>query len=346
MKKEEKTKDEITVNDLFIKIINLLKYWKQKWKLILSFCLISSLVGCLYAKYNKPDFTAELTFAIDNDKPTIIGSDLMSNLGFDIGGTSEGGLFSKMNMIDLFKSRKMIEKTLLNTVLVDNKTTSLADLYLTINKNTDRKFDHEVFPKNQERKNFTRFQDSILGEIYFELKNNELKINQLNGNSSIFKIELTSKNEVFLKSFLENLPKVVSEDYYEMKNKKTNFKISTLEQLVDSVKRELDFAINVNSKESVLKNNNLETLGLKKQIDIKISAEVLTDLYKKLELSKASINNDLLLIQVIDAPILPLEKNEISIKNGMINGFSIGFLMITLMITINRIITKIYKKTN
>ena len=59
-----------------------------------------------------------------------------------------------------------------------------------------------------------------------------------------------------------------------------------------------------------------------------------------------SINNDLLLIQVIDAPILPLEKNEISIKNGMINGFSIGFLMITLMLTINRIITKIYKKTN
>ena len=54
---------------------------------------------------------------------------LASSFGFDLGG-SGGSIFSGSNLTELFKSRKMVEQTLLTPVVVNGKTISLAEMYI------------------------------------------------------------------------------------------------------------------------------------------------------------------------------------------------------------------------
>ena len=58
---------------------------------------------------------------------------LASSFGFDLGGGG-GGLFTSSNIIELMKSRLVVEKTLLNPVQIAGKEISLADYYIQINE--------------------------------------------------------------------------------------------------------------------------------------------------------------------------------------------------------------------
>ena len=58
---------------------------------------------------------------------------LASQFGIDL-GTSAGGAFTGDNLLELLKSRSMIESTLLTPVEIDGKKETLAQLYISFNK--------------------------------------------------------------------------------------------------------------------------------------------------------------------------------------------------------------------
>jgi len=340
LKTEDKINEDINLKELIQNVKKLMTFWVLKWRIILAFCVLGLSIGFLYGKYNKPDYTAKLTFALENNKQMILGSSLMSSMGFDIGGSDENGVFTQSNITEIFKSRRIIEKSLLQTINVRNKEVTLADVYHTNHQTTNNTNQKCFFPINQERIKFTSLQNRLIFDIYSDLVNNLLKIDLLNTNSSLIKVELTSKNEVFSKYYLDALVKVVTSDFYELKNKKLNTNTKELEKLVDSVRFELKLAINNNSKEAITE-NNYQVSELEKQINIKILSDVLSDLSKQLELSKASMSKDISLLQVIDTPALPLEKIEISCTKGSIYGLIYGLTFIVIFITFKQIITKL-----
>ena len=337
MKTEDKINEDINLKELIQNIKKLMTFWVLKWRIILAFCVLGLSIGFLYGKYNKPDYTAKLTFALENNKQMILGSSLISNLGFDVGGSNENGVFGQSNIIELFKSRRIIEKSLLQTINLNNKTMTLAELYLTNHKSGNYSREANYFKSNQKRTDFSEIQNSLVFNIYCDLVNDQLKINILNSSTSIINIELTSKNEMFSKYFLDALVKVVSNDYYDFKIKKLNINTNNLENLVDSVRFELKNLIRNNLNEAIPENNSYE---IEKQINIKILSDVLSDLSKQLELSKGSISRGMSLIQVIDPPIFPLEKKEISWAKGSIYGLIYGLTFIVIFLTFKQIIRK------
>jgi hypothetical protein len=67
--------------------------------------------------------------------------------GIDLGGGGAGGAFATSNLAELMKSRLIIEKVLLNPILIEGKLTTLAEYYIKIN-GIRKKWDQKGVLKN------------------------------------------------------------------------------------------------------------------------------------------------------------------------------------------------------
>ena len=347
--------DEISLKELVLKIKEGLHFLKSKWKVIFLFGFIGSLIGLTIALFEKPTYKAVLTFAMEEDKGGAIGgaAGIASTLGFDISGaTGGGGAFAASNLGELMKSRLIIEKVLLTPILVDNNVTSLAEFYIKINKlrgawkgNSELKSIN--FLPGSERSKFSFLQDSILKTIHKNLIGTDnLTIMQKDKKTSILSIEVKSENEMFAKIFCENLAKETSDFYIQTKSKKSKMNVEILQKQVDSIKNTLNSNITgiASAVDNVFNLNpalNIKgAIGKKIQLDIQANTSILTNLVVQLELAKIALRKETPLIQLIDKPILPLEKN----KFGKLNSIILGGLLSTVSTILYLIFIQLFKK--
>lgn len=346
--------DEISLKELFIKAKEWLAYLRLKWKIIFLAGIIGASLGVAYSIVKKPIYKATLSFALEDEKNggglgAALG--LASTLGLDAGGNA-GGIFAGSNLVELFKSRSMVEKTLLTPVDVDNKVISLAEMY--IQNNDWRKGWNEKpnlksiqFLPNQKRAEFTRVQDSILGSIYTNLSKTALNVVQKDKKVSIITMEVSSSNELFSKYFCEALARQVGKFYVDTKSKKARINMDILERQTDSIRGELNSAItgvaiaNDNTFNLNPALNVRKAPSVRRQVDVQANTAILSELVRQTELAKVTLRKETPLIQVIDAPILPLEKERFGkLKGILIGGFLAGFFTV-LYLVIKRIIKQL-----
>jgi hypothetical protein len=268
---------------------------------------------------------------------------LASSLGIDL-GSSAGGAFAGSNLIELMKSRLVVEKTLLNPVQVGAKVITLADFYIQVNELKEEwegKPEIEMlnFPINTERPKYSLLQDSILLTISEKLTKENLLIAQKDKKVSIISLTVNTKNELFSKLFCEQLLKETSNFYIETKSKKARLNVDILQRQVDSIRAELNGAItgvaaasdnvyNLNPAYNVKK-----TPGTRRQVDVQANTAILTQLVTQLELSKVSLRKETPLVQIIDRPILPLEKDKVGrLKSLVLAGLLAGFLTVLYLV--------------
>lgn len=341
---------ELSMKSFLNKVRGIFFYLKSQWLVIISVGILGGSLGFFYAYVQKPVYRATLTFAMEDDKSSGSGLSgalgIASSFGIDL-GSNAGGAFSGVNLIELMKSRRIVEKTLLSSIIVNGKELSLADYYLTFMNlrkgwNTNPKLSSISFFPNEDRSKYTLQKDSILGEIYESLVLKEMNISQRSTKVSIITIEINSKNELFSKFFAESLASVVSEFYVETKTRKSKANVSILQHQADSIRNELSGAIN----SVALANDNTFNLNLalnvervpslKKQVDVQANTAILTQLVTNLELAKVALRKETPLIQIIDKPILPLKKIKVGkLRSLMIGGF-LGVLSVIFVIFFRR----------
>lgn len=208
----ETQNDEISLKEILDKSKEWFQYLVSQWKVIVLAGILGACIGLAYSLTTKPTYTANLSFALEDGKSgggglgSALG--LASSLGIDIGGGG-GGAFSGSNLIELFKSRTMVEQTLMRPIVSKNDTISLVEMYLRINGfreswNTNPKLKGIQFPPLTKRKYFTRVHDSIIGEIYTNLTKSNLKVGPKDKNAAFTSIEVKSVNEVFAKAFVKH----------------------------------------------------------------------------------------------------------------------------------------------
>lgn len=347
-------KEEISLKELLQKVKEWFDYLLSKWKIILLAGIVGASLGLTYSFIKKPIYTASLSFALESNTPGgglggALG--LASSLGFDLGG-SGGGIFEGSNLTELFKSRKMVEKTLLMPIRFNGKIISLAEMYIQNEEWRDKwnkkpKLKDIQFLPNPNRKYFTRFHDSIFGEIYDDLSKYELEVGQKDKKVDIISVEVSSTNELFAKYFTEALAKQVGDFYIETKSKKARLNMAILQKQTDSIRGELNNAI----AGVAVANDN--TFGLnpslnvrrvpsaRRQVDVQANTAILTELVKQTELAKVTLRKETPLIQIIDRPILPLKKEKVGKLIGLVlGGVLFGFLMV-LFLTLKNILKKI-----
>lgn len=70
----------------------------------------------------------------------------------------------------------------------------------------------------------------------------------------------------------------------------------------------------------------------RRQVDVQANTAILTELVKQSELAKVTLRKETPLIQVIDRPILPLEKQYFGKLKGIVFGcFLLTFLTISFL---------------
>lgn len=338
--------DEISLKELIQKIQEWIAYLKTQWKLIIGIAALGAIIGFVYASFQKPSYQATTTFVLEEDKGGggLGGAmGLASSFGFDLGGGG-GGLFTSSNIIELMKSRLVVEKTLLNPVQVAGKEISLADYYIQINElkegwSKKPALANMNFPANADRTKFSLEQDSILQTISAGLTKNNLVIAQKDKKVSIISLTVKTQNELFSKLFCEQLLKETSDFYIETKSKKSRLNVEILQHQADSIRAELNSAITgvAAATDNVYNLNpafNVKSAPSKrKQVDVQANTAILTQLVAQLELSKVSLRKETPLVQLIDRPILPLEKEKVGrIKSFVLGGFLAGFLTVLYLV--------------
>jgi hypothetical protein len=338
---EQNHSDEISLKELIVKLKEWFDYLVSKWKIIFLVSLIGGLLGLGYSLLQKPTYTASLSFALEDENSGggLGGAfGLASSFGIDLGGGG-GSIFTGSNLTELFKSRAMVEQTLLSPVTSNGKVISLAEMYIqnegwreTWNQNL--KYKTIRFLPKANRKSFTRVHDSIFGVIYKDLSKNRLSVGQRDRKVDIISIDVVSTNELFSKYFCEALAKKVSDFYVETKSKKSRENMMILERQTDSIRRELNGAItgvavaNDNTFGLNPAMNVRRTPSARRQVDVQANTAILTELVKQSELAKVTLRKETPLIQIIDRPILPLPKERFGKAKGILmGGFLAGFLV-------------------
>jgi hypothetical protein len=185
-----------------------------------------------------------------------------------------------------------------------------------------------------------------LETISADLRQNNLAIVQKDKKVSIISLTVNTENELFSKLFCEQLLKETSDFYIETKSKKARLNVEILQHQADSIRAELNSAITgvAAATDDVYNLNpafNVKSSpSRRRQVDVQANTAILTQLVAQLELSKVSLRKETPLVQLIDRPILPLQKEKLGrLKSLAIGSFLAGFL--TLLYLAFR---KLYKK--
>lgn len=341
--------EDISLKDLIQKIKEWFSYLRSQWKVIIFAVILGSLLGLAYSLTQKTIYTATLTFALEDEKSGGLGGalGLASSIGVDL-GSGGGSIFSSSNLIELFKSRTMVEQTLMTPVTVNGKVISLAEMYIQNNEwrkkwNDNPKFKTIQFLPEASRSNLTRAHDSLLGVIFQNLSKNTLSVAQKDKKVGIISMDVSSNNELFSLYFCEALAKQVGKFYIDTKSKKARINMRILERQVDSVRSELNGAItgvaiaNDNTFNLNPALNVRRAPSSRRQVDVQANTAILTELVKQAELAKVTLRKETPLIQVIDRPILPLEKKKIGKIKGLIIGGALVFFLTALSLIVKRL---------
>lgn len=345
----DKEQDEITLKELLLKIRD---WWQQMWAkkwIFIIIGLIGGLAGLGMSLYKKPTYTSTTTFVLESgEKSGGLGAyaSLAAMAGIDLSGGG-GGMFQGENILELYKSRYMLEKTLLtHTNGKDGEL--LIDRYITTNKlkkawEKNPKLLHLDFSKvdlsdrtlELSQIDSTKYvRDSVLGVFVKNINEENLTVVKPDKKLNIIKVEFKSGDEIFAKRFNEELVQNVNDFYINTKIKKSKDNVKILQSKTDSVRAVMRGEI----YHAVTIADNTPNLNPTRQVQrvapvqqAQFSAEtnkaVLGELVKNLEMAKISLLKETPLVQIIDTPIFPLKKDRLGKAKGMVlGGLLFGFL--------------------
>jgi len=344
---DNKDSDVISLNYIKLRVKRTATYLRKKWLTVMICGVVGAAFGCGYVIVKKNNYTAECTFVLqDGDKGSLSQySSLASLAGISVDAGTDG-LFQGDNIFELYKSRTMLQKTLLSKAFFNGRSQLLIDRYISAN-NLRARWEKEKLGNvnfHGPPQSFSRLQDSLITDIVKRINKNGLTVVKPDKKLAIIHVSVKSRDELFAQAFANEIVKDVNDFYIQTKTKKSSINVQILQKQADSVKRVINESIGVvASSLDAAPNANPQLLSLRvpsqrKQIDVQASVAVYSEIVKNLEISKLSLRKETPLIQVIDAPVLPLESDKITKSVALIVGFIVGVFIAMTYLTLRHVI--------
>jgi uncharacterized protein involved in exopolysaccharide biosynthesis len=339
--------DEVSLKELILKGKDWFAYlWGYKWRILLA-GLLGGALGFVYAKYfSKPTYTATVSFTLEQKSGAGAGAlgGLASSLGLGDMGGSSSGMFGGENVLHLMKSNRIIHQSL-KEGQPDLKGDHLLNAYLKnhFEKPLQEK-EIELFPENLDSVTFTRAQDSLLLLITKNIREEQLVAERQDKKTSIINLEVKDNNEEWAYLFSKALVKNAIDLYLEIKVGKLLRTELELTQKKDSIRGLLDGSITTLAYETDLNSHTplmrYKTNQAKKQIDVEVLKSMYGSVIQNLEITKMQRAQEEPIIEIIDAPILPLESRQVNELKGIV----LGGLMISFLTFGYFVLIKLYEK--
>ena len=296
--------------------------------------IITSIFLSLVLLFNfikSPVHYARTSFVLDSESSSnSIGdiASLASLAGINASSFIDASsLFQIDNIQELYRSNSMIKQTLLTDSDFGNERNLLINR-LASNEKIDKKWDklNVDFSSYNSKSNNLRVHDSILNEVVKIIKEKYLLVDKPSRKTTIIEIGFDHKDELFAKSFNENLVSIVNDFYFKTKTQKTGENLKILERQADSVKKVLDKSILflAEKDQSIPNPNPLTKVSLvpyqKALVDVQANGAIYQQIVTQLELAKVTHRNNTPLIQIIDKPVLPLENSRLKLFECFVYG--------------------------
>jgi len=331
MSQQEETQDEITPKEVILKI--------QESLFVLLF------VG--YAYLSKPIYNANLTFMLSDDKGG--GNGLSALFGQFIGGGG-GGKNNLDKLLELSKSRRIIQEVLFDSTRIQGKDTYLANHLIDF---------YDIHEKWEEDttglKNFYFQQDSVeaftvtenkaFKLLYAKLVGSETRKGLFNGSygdeTNILKFSVKSLNETLSIDLCNSIFESLSHFYVTRTVEKQKKTYDIVKFKMDSISTEIAI------KENGLARFKDTSLGLwtnkdkltqaRLQRDLQVLYQMFEVAVKNHEISEHSLKSQIPYIQLIDDPISPIKPEVSSKLSALILGGLAGGILSVFFILARRI---------
>jgi hypothetical protein len=338
----------IKVSDLMDELQSFFGYLLSKTKLLLLMIFLGLVIAFIYSLIQQPRFEAKASFILEEKSGGMAGglSGLASQFGFDVGSlTGSAGLFAGDNILDIIKSRTIIEKVLL-TKVDSSKTAkgeSLADLFLQWsklkNKWAKKQGLNEVNFRNPGNgASNSRLQDSVLLVIFQKIIKKNLVVERLNKKGSIIEITTTAPNEVFSKLFTERLVLETIRMYVDIKTSVATRNISRLEKRSDSLMLLLNTKSYKSAAMQVLDANAAyKSTAVPVEVsqrDKSVTYALYSEVMKNLEASRMGLAGQTPVINMLDQARYPLEDQQFALWKLLLFGFLGGGLLFSAFVFI------------
>ncbi|MBT4479343.1 MAG: hypothetical protein HOC66_08025 [Flavobacteriales bacterium] len=300
-----KNNDEASFKGIIVTISDYKNELKKRLLIILAVAIIFSLIGFGFSRSQEDQYNAVISFIVEDQSE---GSNLstisgMANMiGIDMGGSATSS-FNQQNIIELLKSRKIIERTLNNTCKIEGKSDLLINHYIHIN--------NMITDSSTINLSSNNYNDSITSIVWFRIINKNMEILFQNDESNIINLSFESLDAELAKNFTEIVIDEISEMYIDYQTEKSRNVLDNLQSRSDSIFKSLktserNFAkVKDNNMRVMTASGRLEELQYMREVEI--LQAVYLELRKNIELSHMSVLNETPLIQIVDKPVLPLE---------------------------------------
>lgn len=343
----------VALTDIIASAKNFIKFTQSKLNLLGLLIILGGALGLVYYFITSPKYQATATFIVE-EKSTGSGlAGMAGQLGFDISNLTGGnaGLFDGDNILEIIKSRSIIESVLLSKINVSDSANfkTLADLYYETSglKNKLKGKSNDLANLNFSSINkgdaHTILQDSVLFMMIEKINKDNLIVQRTNKKGSIISIITNSTNPLFSKLFSERLLNETSEMYIKIKVGNLSSNITRLQNKADSLQALLNrtsyqsAALNTFDANEAYKSSAVpEEMS---QRDKLVLNTLYAEVVKNVEILRISLINQKPIIQVLDLPKFPLvnqQKSFLIIELfGLITGLVIGLLYLLLVYTSN-----------
>ena len=300
-----KNNDEASFKGIIVTISDYKNELKKRLLIILAVAIIFSLIGFGFSKLQEDKYNAVISFIVEEQSE---GSNLSaisgvaSMIGIDMGGSATSS-FNQQNIIELLKSRKIIERTLNNTCEIEGKSDLFLNHYIRINNLIT---DSSIIDLSS-----NYYNDSITSIVWFRIINRDMEILFQNDEANILNLSFESLNAELAKTFTEIVIDEMSEMYIDYQTEKSRNTLDNLQSRSDSIFKDLktserNFAkVKDNNMRVMTASGRLEELQYMREVEI--LQAVYLELRKNIELTHMSLLNETPLIQLVDKAVLPLE---------------------------------------
>ncbi|WP_395616650.1 Wzz/FepE/Etk N-terminal domain-containing protein [Aquirufa sp.] len=320
-------KKTIVLGDVIESVKRFFSYLRSQSKLIALCGFLGLVLPLIYRALQKPAYEASTTFILEEKSATGGGlAGIASQVGLDLGSLGSGSsLFTGDNILDIIKSRVIIEKVLL-TPISGNSGKTLADLYLEFS-GMGEKLPAPVSFASPTVAN-TVYQDSVLYVMYDQIAKKNVSVDRMNKKGSIFKIVTVSQNQVFSKNFAERLLKETTTYYVNVKTSSALANVKRLQARGDSLLRVLNAkSYNAASFQILDPNVAFKSMSVPAEVssrDKSIVFSIYAEVTKNLEMSRIALVSQTPVIQLLDVPKYPLMDDRKSYLFLGLVGFIAG----------------------
>lgn len=328
-------------------IIGLVVKWIKIIKPKFIYILFVSLIICsfvFYLKKTKPNvYKSKIVFVVEEGKgstPNLGGlASIAGQLGVDLNTNSGTSLFSGENIILYFKSLSLTREVLLSEY--KNSKRSFLDYYVEANE-LNKNWDSEPQVKNisfapfSNKIKYTRIQDSLIFEISSNILKNQFDIFKVDKKASFIEVNVKMRDEELAKFFVEKIVEIAVNKYIKTKTLRQKTSVDNLQARVDSISKILfkktqssavlqtsanTMDINPLFKTATNVSNELNTR------DKTLLATIFASVTQNLELAKFQLSQETPVIQLIDTPRFPLEKEKKSILKSTFIAFVLSLFL-------------------